>query len=95
MAGGQVSASDSVKTQAGQLKQYVNGDLPNALNKLTKLASNLNTNSDWKGKYANEYHQTTFPSIQKSTKQMHTDLQQISKSLSTIVDNILQAGGNG
>lgn len=95
MAGGLVSANTEAQQQATQLYSYVTGDLPNALQKLTTLANNLNANQQFQGNYANEYRGQAYPSIQKSTKAMQTDLQQMSQSLTKIVQGILAAGGNG
>lgn len=89
-----VSASTSVVQEATQLKSYVTGDLPSALQKLNTLASTLNSDPSWKGRYADEYHNQTYPSIQKASKQMQNDLQQISQAVSKIVADIMAAGGN-
>jgi uncharacterized protein YukE len=90
----QVSSSTSVVQEATQLKSYVNGDLPAALNKLNTLANALNTDPTWKGRYADEYHSQTYPSIQKASKAMAQDLQQISQAVGKIVADIMTAGGN-
>lgn len=94
MSDGTVSASPATKSTATQLQGYVNGDLPAALQKLLKLATQLENDTTFKGKYADDYHSQAYPGIQKSTKQMQGDLQTMSKSLSNIVANILSAGGN-
>jgi esterase/lipase len=94
MAGGLVSADTAAQAQVQQLSAYVNGDLPAALQKLTTLANNLNANHAFQGNYANDYRNQAYPAIQKSTKQMHQDLQQMSQSLAKIVAGILTAGGN-
>ncbi|MGH7918739.1 MAG: hypothetical protein ACREQM_02210 [Candidatus Dormibacteraceae bacterium] len=95
MAGsGLVSADALSKQQAAQLQSYVNGDLPAALDKLTKLASQLDSNQHFQGKWANEYRTQAYPGIQKSTKAMQQDLANMSKSLSNIIANVLTAGGN-
>jgi hypothetical protein len=94
MAGGLVSADSAAQAQVQQLSAYINGDLPAALQKLTTLANNLNANQAFQGNYANDYRGQAYPAIQKSTKQMHADLQQMSQSLAKIVAGILSAGGN-
>lgn len=93
MANGLVSADTAAQQQTQQLYSYVTGDLPAALQKLTTLANNLNANSAFQGKYAQDYRGTAYPSIQSSTKKMNQDLQQMSNALSKIVAGILQAGG--
>lgn len=94
MPNGLVSADSVAQSQVQQLSAYVNGDLPAALQKLTTLANNLNANHAFQGNFANDYRNQAYPSIQKSTKQMHADLQQMSQSLAKIVAGILAAGGN-
>lgn len=94
MAGGLVSADTAAQQQVQQLSSYVNSDLPAALQKLTKLADNLNANQRFQGRYADEYRGQAYPSIQQSTKQMNQDLTQMSQSLAKIVQGILTAGGN-
>lgn len=89
-----VSSSTSVVQEATQLKNYVSNDLPAALQKLNTLASTLNSDPSWKGRYANDYHSQTYPSITKASKQMQSDLQQISQAVSKIVADIMAAGGN-
>lgn len=95
MSNGLVSADSAAQQQAQQLYSYVTGDLPNALQKLTTLANTLNGNQAFQGRYAQEYRGQAYPSIQKSTKQMNQDLQQMSQALTKIVKGILAAGGNG
>ena len=92
--GSQVSSSTSVVQAATQLKSYVNGDLPAALQKLNTLANTLNSDPNWRGRFANEYHSQTYPSIQKASKAMQADLQQISQAVGKIVADIMAAGGN-
>ncbi len=92
-SGGLVSADTTAQQQVQQLQSYVNSELPAALDKLTKLANNLNGNQRFQGRYADEYRGQAYPSIQKSTKQMNSDLTQMSASLNKIVAGILAAGG--
>ena len=95
MSNGLVSADAAAQQQAQQLYSYVTGDLPASLRKLTSLANALNGNNNFHGRYAQEYRSQAYPQIQKSTKQMETDLQQMSQALTKIVKGILAAGGNG
>lgn len=92
-SGGVVSAGPQATAAATKLKSFISNDLQGSLNNLNTLAANLENAPDWKGPAQQDYQSNTYPSIQKASKQMQSDLNQISAAVSKVLANILAAGG--
>jgi uncharacterized protein YukE len=88
--------ADEVAVQAAQnFLKIIEGELQAALSALRSAGNTLADPSHWAGGDATRFQSQIWPKAQADLKQIEASLADLQKQVSTVLQNILAAGGGG
>ena len=89
-----VLATDNARQAATRMQTMLSGDLSVQLRQLQVAGTSLSDPNTWDGPLATRFRTGEWPAQSRALQQATTTLNDLSRQMQTVVQNILHAGGS-
>ena len=91
--GQRVLATDTAKQAATKMQALLSGQITAEIKQVQTIGNQLSNPNSWDGPLAQKFRTSEWPGQTRALQSAVTTLEQLSKQMETVVQNILTAGG--